>query len=96
MGTHDSNYIQSCLSSFIGQRQIDRINAGGSRQGLNFQQVRSLMVPWPEEREREALVESLGFISERRASESSSLSKLKSQKAALMDDLLKGRVRVKV
>lgn len=43
----DAKYLSSVLSSPIGQNQIFRLNAGGNREGLNYQQLRRFQIPWP-------------------------------------------------
>jgi type I restriction enzyme S subunit len=42
----DAMYLAEALGSHFGQAQIDRLNAGGSREGLNYDQVRSIEIPW--------------------------------------------------
>lgn len=39
------HFVCAVLNSQIGQRQIDTFQAGGNRQGLNFQQVGSIRIP---------------------------------------------------
>lgn len=41
----DSRYVNAVLNSRIGQDQVAAFQAGGNRQGLNFQQVGSIRVP---------------------------------------------------
>jgi len=41
----DPHYLKAVLISRIGQNQIDTFQAGGNREGLNFQQVGSIRVP---------------------------------------------------
>jgi len=43
----DSVFVNAFLLSRQGQEQIDAFQAGGNRQGLNFQQVGSITVPAP-------------------------------------------------
>lgn len=40
-------YVSFCLSTPYGQDTIDRLQSGASRQGLNHQQVRGLLIPKP-------------------------------------------------
>lgn len=42
-----AKFYSYILQSDIGQRQIHCLNAGGNREGLNFQQLRSFVVPEP-------------------------------------------------
>jgi len=44
-GRMDPYYVNAFLLSRAGQDQIDMFQAGGNRQGLNFQQVGSISVP---------------------------------------------------
>lgn len=44
-GVMDPHYLHAVLNSRIGQDQIAAFQAGGNRQGLNFQQVGSIEVP---------------------------------------------------
>lgn len=89
----DSVFLSSVLSSPIGQSQIDRLNAGSNRQGLNYQQLRSFIVPWPSARERTAAVGIIDHIGARIATEEALLHKLRATGRGLMDDLLTGRVQ---
>ena len=45
--SEDAIVLSAMMASFMGQRQIDRLNAGSNRQGLNYRQLRSFFVPWP-------------------------------------------------
>ena len=91
---YDSNYLSYVLSSWIGQSQIDKLNAGGNRQGLNYQQLRSFQIPWPEKNERKIIVDILKRNDELITIEKNNHLKLLSLKQGLMQDLLTGKVRV--
>lgn len=91
----DAVFLSAVLASFIGQNQIDRLNAGSNRQGLNYRQLRSISVPWPKNKsERAALADKIERAEARIQAERTYLSKLKFIKKGLMQDLLTGRVRV--
>jgi len=91
----DAVFLAAVLASFIGQHQIDRLNAGSNRQGLNYQQLRSFLVPWPrQDAERAAISTKIELAEMRLRAEEAYLSKLKAIKKGLMEDLLTGRVRV--
>lgn len=91
----DAVFLSAVLASFIGQRQIDRLNAGSNRQGLNYQQLRSFVLPWPiDDSERAEIATKIETAESRIFAEQSYLSKLKGIKKGLMQDLLTGRVRV--
>lgn len=90
----DSIVLSSILSSPIGQSQIDRLNAGGNREGLNYEQIRSFVIPWPLRRERMSIARMIDAQNICLRSEESNLNKLKKIKKGLMHDLLTGQVRV--
>jgi type I restriction enzyme, S subunit len=89
----DAEYLAAVLASPIGQRQVERLNAGGSREGLNYQQVRSIRVPWPDPAERRRAAHSLDVLNRRIQVEANELQKLMRVEAGLAHDLLTGRVR---
>jgi len=81
-------YLNQFLLGQEGQSQIDSFQAGGNRQGLNFDQIRSFKIPSPpelDEQERVAdclsSIDSLLFSADRRISE------LKAHKSGLMQRL---------
>ncbi|HUX83285.1 MAG TPA: restriction endonuclease subunit S [Halothiobacillus sp.] len=92
----DAKFLSMVLSSPIGQNQIFRLNAGGNREGLNYQQLRAFIVPWPQQDERLKIAVRLNFAEGHISVERQLLIKLRQQKHGLMHDLLTGRVRVKV
>lgn len=93
----DAVFLSAILGSYIGQNQIDRLNAGSNRQGLNYRQLRSFSVPWPKDsNERAALAARIESAESRIQAELGYLSKLKCINNGLMQDLLTGRVRVAV
>jgi type I restriction enzyme S subunit len=90
-----AGFLTAVLQSHIGQHQIRQMNAGGNREGLNYQQVRSFEVPWPADhlefgRIYRRVAQMNSTISDHRAS----LGKLRDLKTAMMQDLLTGKVRV--
>lgn len=87
----DALYLSACLSADVGQRQIRTLLAGGSREGLNFGHVRSMIVPWPDAEERGRIADALSAIDSRTEEEKSARSKLELLRLGLRDDLLTGR-----
>lgn len=90
----DAVFLSTVLSSPIGQSQIDKLNAGGNREGLNYQQLRSFVIPWPARQERAQIANAVELHEERVRTEEAQLAKLHQLKRGLMEDLLTGRVRV--
>ena len=70
------------LSNFIlsqrGQKQIESFQAGGNREGLNFEQVRSIKISIPQRKEQDKISSLLGLLDERIALQSKLIDCLKS------------------
>ena len=84
----DAIFLSSVLASYIGQSQIDRLNAGGNREGLNYEQLRAFVIPFPPPNERASIAKILETVDETIAHTSSLIAKLKQMKAGLLHDLL--------
>ena len=92
----NSRFVWKWLSTPRSQREIDEVQTGQSRQGLNYQQVRQLTIARPPRAEQASIVEilsgvdaTLGWV--RRERESLHLAQ-----ESIADALLTGRVRVGV
>ncbi len=92
----DAVYLSSVLSSWIGQHQVDIFNAGGNREGLNYEQLRSFLIPWPDREERFMIARALSSHDTKINIEKAFVDKLRLLKKGLMHDLLTGKVRVSV
>ena len=90
----DAKYLASLLASPIGQRQMDSLLTVGNRQGLNYQQLGSFLIPWPKEDERKAISSQIYAIEDQIRAEEKENEKQALLKSGLMTDLLTGRVRV--
>ncbi|MDI9629467.1 MAG: restriction endonuclease subunit S [Acidobacteriota bacterium] len=93
-GRMDPRFVNAFLLSRSGQSQIDTFQAGGNRQGLNFQQVGSLQVPdLPIEQQR-----AIGAASQDADDLIATLERLIAKKQAIkqgmMQQLLTGRTRL--
>jgi type I restriction enzyme S subunit len=85
----------SCyLISDYGQRQIDSFQAGGNRQGLNFQQVSSVRIPIPPLPEQTAIASALGDADEWIAALEKLIEKKRMVKQGAMQELLSGKRRL--
>jgi type I restriction enzyme S subunit len=84
------------LNSDFGQSQINRSNAGGNRDGLNFQQIKSFSFPVIDFSEIERISATIETITNKLQAEQTYLSKLQKIKAGLMSDLLSGKKKVTV
>lgn len=93
--THKINpyYLSSMLNSEIGQKQIGQFQAGGNRQGLNFQQIRSFTIPLPPLNEQQKIAQILSTWDEAIAKTEKLIAALEQRKKGLMQRLLTGEVR---
>ncbi len=90
----DSTYLASVLASSIGQRQLEALNTFGNRQGLNYQQLGTFVLPWPDRSERKMIADRIVAADAQRHAEEREKAKLTLLKSGLMFDLLTGRARV--
>ncbi len=90
----NSYFLNAFLISEIGQQQIDSFQAGGNRQGLNYQQIRSFVIPLPSLSEQRAIAEALSDVDGLIAALDKLIAKKKATKQAAMQQLLTGKVRL--
>jgi len=91
----NSRFLGYVLLSDIGQRQIDSFQAGGNRQGLNFGQVRSMLIPLPPIiKEQERIAEALEDADARIESLETLIAKKRAIKQGAMQELLTGKRRL--
>jgi type I restriction enzyme S subunit len=83
-----SYFLNQYLISQDGQKQIDSFQAGGNRQGLNFEQIRSLLIPLPTLfAEQQKIASCLSSLDELVTAETQKLAALKDHKKGLMQQL---------
>ena len=92
----ESVYLSKLLNSPLGQNQINRFQAGGNREGLNFQQIRSFKIPLPTIEEQISISKILSTVEERLESLGKKRQMFKELKKGLMQQLLTGKTRVKM
>ena len=90
----DSYYLNNYLLSANGQKQIDSFQAGGNRQGLNYQQVRSFKVPLPPLPEQHAIATALSDVDTLITKLDQLIAKKRDIKQATMQQLLTGQTRL--
>lgn len=90
----DSQFLNSYLLSVAGQRQIDNFQAGGNRQGLNYSQIRSFLIPLPSLREQRAIAEALSDVDGLLQALEELIAKKRAIKQAAMQQLLTGKARL--
>ena len=89
-----SYYICTFLLSYIGQKQIDSYQAGGNREGLNYDQIASFKICIPSSNEIIQIWNCLSLWDSAIEKQSELIEKLKLRKRALMQQLLTGKKRL--
>ena len=88
------NLVPAFLCNFLlsnhGQKQIDSFQAGGNRQGLNFEQIRSIKITIPSTKEQTKIATLLHLIDERIATQNKIIEDLKKLKCAIIEKVLNG------
>jgi type I restriction enzyme S subunit len=90
----DPTFVCACLLSEFGQKQIGMFQAGGNREGLNFQQVGALVVPKPTLVEQLRIAEILADADRYEASLQAVVSKKEDMLRGLLQQLLTGKSRL--
>lgn len=88
-------FLSVFLNSIYGQNQIYQNINGSNREGINYTQIKEIKFPYfNSDRELEIFVNMIFKINNKIENEEIKLSKLKSIKTGLMQDLLSGKKRV--
>lgn len=96
--------VQEALNEFVGfwyesdvcQKQLGTITQGSSNININAQNIKELKIPIPSICEQRKITEAILSVVKKITSTEQKLNALKNTKIALMQDLLTGKVRVKV
>lgn len=92
----DSKYIFYALLSAPTEMQVRRASTGSTFGRINLAFIRDLRIPLPPRGEQSQIAKLLDNLEARLKVEASSAEKLSTTKTGLMQDLLTGKVRVKV
>lgn len=87
-------YLNAWLTSKFGQKQIQLCQAGGNREGLNFQQIRSFKIPLVTLGEQTKIAQLLSTWDKSIEATERLLENSKKRKKALMQQLLTGKKRL--
>jgi type I restriction enzyme S subunit len=87
-------FIGYFLASRNGQVQVEQLNESGAKAGLNLPTIKNLLVTKTNLAEQERIAESLDLTTKVSGKYKHHLTKLRSIKTGLMQDLLTGKVRV--
>lgn len=89
-----SYYINAYILSYQGQRAIDSFQAGGNRQGLNFEQISTFYIPIPPLFEQKTIASVLSIWDKAIEKQTALIEKLEIRKRGLMQQLLTGKKRL--
>jgi type I restriction enzyme S subunit len=89
-----ASYLSQLLNSKYGIDQIDKFQAGGNREGLNYQQIRSFVIPLPPKNEQLKIAGIVGTIDKKLESLELKRNYFNEFKKGLMQQLLTGKLRV--
>lgn len=87
-------YLCQFLNSALGQIQVERFQAGGNREGLNYQQIRSFDLPVPSVEEQKKIADILRGFDDKLDTLTTKQTHYQSLKRGLMQKLLTGEWRV--
>ncbi|MBV5274095.1 MAG: restriction endonuclease subunit S [Lamprocystis purpurea] len=90
----DPRYVGYAFAGNAGQEQFKKLNESGAKAGLNLPTVEKLIFCKPGREEQSRIAAVLDKHTETVRQQHFHLTKLRRQKAALMQDLLTGKVRV--
>ena len=90
----DANFLCQILNSYHGQNQIEKFQAGGNREGLNFQQIRSFEIAYPPIKEQKKIAEIFSSVDEKLGILQEKKTGHEQLKKGLMQKLLTGQIRV--
>ncbi len=91
--TLNPSYLQLWLASAEGQRIIEKLSAGGSREGLNFQQIGGIRVPASERAHQDAIVKVANAFASHLLSIDRAIDAKRYFRRGLMQQLLTGKRR---
>jgi type I restriction enzyme S subunit len=89
-------YLFYAVNAPIVKHQVELLAAGSTFKRINLGAIRQLLIPVPSQVEQKIIENTLVSIDEKANSITKKLTSLKSIKKALMQDLLTGKVRVKL
>lgn len=90
-----SHYICTFLLSYVGQKQIDSYQAGGNREGLNYNQIAAFKICLPTHGEIIQINNLLSLWDTAISKQTALIEKLTQCKRGLMQQLLTGKKRLK-
>ena len=87
----EPSYICDYIQTSKIQKYIQSLQTGGSREGLNFEQIRSFPINIPTVEEQVKIAKLLSLINERIATQSKLIEDLKKLKSAIIEKVFNGK-----
>lgn len=81
------SFLCNFLLSQYGQKQIESFQAGGNRQGVNFEQIKSIKIGLPSVEEQKKIADLLLLIEQRITTQNKIIEDLKKLKSAIYQEL---------
>ena len=81
------SFLCNFLLSQYGQKQIESFQAGGNRQGLNFEQIRSIKIGFPSLEEQKKIADLLLLIEQRITTQNKIIEKLETLIKGIVDSI---------
>ena len=91
-----SSFLCNFLLSSYGQKQIDSFQAGGNRQGLNFEQIKSIKIAIPTVNEQYKIAQLLQLVEGRIATQNKIIEDLKKLKSVISQIIFRNSTLVKI
>ncbi|MBU1044086.1 MAG: restriction endonuclease subunit S [Candidatus Omnitrophica bacterium] len=94
-----TKYLTYCLSSELGQQQIINNQNGISREGLNFEELSTFVLPMPDYNEQKKITKfidnKISLVAEQIKSEQKSIELLKEYRSALVSEVVTGKIDIR-
>ncbi|CEO26412.1 restriction endonuclease subunit S [Paraclostridium sordellii] len=92
---YNSNFIMNQIVSSKVQKQIDSYQAGGNREGLNFEQIKNMKVSSTSIEEQEKIASFFSLIDDKISLQSEKVEALKDYKKGMMQKIFSRELRFK-
>lgn len=83
-----SSFLCNFLLSNYGQKQIDSFQVGGNRQGLNFEQIKSIKIGLPSIEEQKKIAELLQLLEQRIVTQNKIIERYESLIRGIVDTII--------
>ncbi|BFH61155.1 type I restriction enzyme S subunit [Paenibacillus turicensis] len=92
---YDPSFIMNQIISYKVQKQIDSFQAGGNREGLNFEQIRNIRVSITSETEQRKIASFLSLLNQKVERQKEKIEELELFKKGLLQKIFSQEIRFK-